>query len=615
MILSRVWYVLLGVAVAVSLYVVYVAVGQFNRQTTRALKEGLASDSQTVEWALKIDARRRLDALLVGSVDASLQQALVAASTAKDGRVPDRSRADAKKALSSINESMAADWRDDALFAVDRDGRVIAQMGYDVVGGNDEFELGGYPAVNDALHGWLRDDVWLFGSRVYVVVARPVEYDATQRPAGAIVGLREVNKRFVDDLAKRTRTNLAFYAAGRPVAAASGVEGFDEEKLDTIAHDLKSIDDKSYGDAGRTDARIVNDDLGVLYARLPGDVWSLGGGFAVLRGRTELAGPMGFLGSADDKDKANVPWLLLLGVVVLAAAGGIGLTYVEHETPLNELLMQSGRMKAGLMETLQVARFRGGYRLAAQGINEGVERAIEKAGGVTRKPADLESILGPTPAQPAMSAFSFPNADADAPSPALSLAPPALAPSSPAPSPLAPSAPPAGPPGPPPPPVPSRSPGAVGGFTSGNNVGSSALPRAAAATSAGWPPPAPAPSTPPAMAGQPAGRGFTPLSGVPQSDDDDATMVGAVPAELLAKATGDGATADETAEWLSVYDDFVRTKRQCGEPVDGLTFEKFSHTLKKNRDALIQRHACKRVRFSVYVKDGRASLKAAPVKD
>ena len=69
MILSRVWYVLLGLAVAVAMYVVYVAVGQFDRQATRSLKEGLASDSQTVEWALKIDTRRRLDALLVGSVD------------------------------------------------------------------------------------------------------------------------------------------------------------------------------------------------------------------------------------------------------------------------------------------------------------------------------------------------------------------------------------------------------------------------------------------------------------------------------------------------------------------------------------------------------------------
>ena len=42
MILSRVWYVLLGLAVAACLYVVFIAVGQYERQTTRALKEGLA---------------------------------------------------------------------------------------------------------------------------------------------------------------------------------------------------------------------------------------------------------------------------------------------------------------------------------------------------------------------------------------------------------------------------------------------------------------------------------------------------------------------------------------------------------------------------------------------
>src|SRR5580700_5402178 len=105
MILSRVWYVLLGVAVGVALYTVFVAVGQYNRQNALALKEGLASDSQTVEWALKIDARRRLDALLPGSVDASLQQALVAANGSKDGKGVDKPRADAKKALNAINEA------------------------------------------------------------------------------------------------------------------------------------------------------------------------------------------------------------------------------------------------------------------------------------------------------------------------------------------------------------------------------------------------------------------------------------------------------------------------------------------------------------------------------
>jgi hypothetical protein len=100
-------------------------------------------------------------------------------------------------------------------------------------------------------------------------------------------------------------------------------------------------------------------------------------------------------------------------------------------------------------------------------------------------------------------------------------------------------------------------------------------------------------------------------------EEGEATMVAAIPREVLQQATGEhnSAATEEGAEWLGVYEDFLRTKRQCNEPTDGLTFEKFQHTLRKNRDALIQRHGCKRVKFSVYVKDGKASLKATPVRD
>jgi hypothetical protein len=583
MILSRVWYVLLGLAVAVALYVVYVAAGQHNRQATLALKEGLASDSQTVEWALKIDARRRLDALLAGSVDATLQQALVAANGTKDGRLPEKAKTDARKAMVAVSDNISADWRGDAMFAVDREGHVIAEVGYDSA--PEDFELGGYPVVNDALHGWLRDDVWVLGSKMYIVVARPVEYDATQRPAGAIVGLKEVNRRFADDLAKRTRTNIAFYASGARVAGGVGVDGFDPEKLDAVGNDLKNVDDKTYADAGRSDARMLSDDLGATYARLAGDAWSLGGGFAVVRGKTSLAGPFGFLTGADDKDKANVPWALLVGVALLAAIIGILLTLLEHGQPLHELVMQANRLKTGAMDGLQVARFRGAYRLAAQGINDGIERAIEKAGGVTRKPADLESILGPAPAQPSMSAFSFPLADS---SPALG-------------SPGAsPGQPPQGP----------------------SFVVPPARPAAGlvpAAQASPLPKPQPAAGSPPSRPGPPP-PAFKPPTATPalsedSAQDDDATLIGAVPAELLAQATGETrAVADDTAEWAAVYEEFIRTKRQCGESTDGLTFEKFSNTLKKNRDALIARHGSQRVRFSVYVKEGRASLKATPVR-
>jgi hypothetical protein len=611
MILSRVWYVLLGAAVAVALYVVYVAVGQYNRQTTLALKAGLASDSQTVDWALKIDARRRLDALLAGSVDPALQQSLVLANGAKDGKAPDKAKADARKALVSVSENIPADWRDDALFAVDREGHVVAQVGYDAIAGNDDFELGGYPAVNDALHGWFRDDVWVLGSKLYVVVARPVEYDVATRPAGAIVGLKEVSKKFADDLAKRTRTSVAFYASGQRMAGGVGVEGFDEEKLDAVSNDLKNVVDKTYGDTGRSDVRMFSEDLGAMYARLPGDAYALGSGFAVVRSKTAIAGPMGFLSTADDKDKANVPWLLLVAVVAVAAFVGILLTVLEHTAPLNELVMQADRLKTGIMDGLQVARFRGAYRLAAQSLNQGMERAIEKAGGVTRKPADLESILGPAPAQPSMSAFSFPMADGTAipQVPPAAPAAPAAAPAASGPAPGAvnppaprivpqtisketppvsvPTVPSSGGRAPPPPSRPQPMPAAGR---------APAVPAPASMASAPKPPPAPAPE--------------------PENDgDEDATMVGAVPAELMAQATGESRAAEEGTEWLSVYEDFLRTKKQCGELTDGLTFDKFASTLKKNRDALMQRHGCKRVKFSVYVKEGRASLKATPVRE
>ena len=76
-----------------------------------------------------------------------------------------------------------------------------------------------------------------------------------------------------------------------------------------------------------------------------------------------------------------------------------------------------------------------------------------------------------------------------------------------------------------------------------------------------------------------------------------------------------GSGPPDESEWRGVFDDFVALKQQCGENLDGFTFEKFQTTLRKNRDALVQRHGAKRVKFSVYVKDGRAALKANPIKE
>ncbi|MBX3252387.1 MAG: cell division protein FtsK, partial [Myxococcales bacterium] len=85
-----------------------------------------------------------------------------------------------------------------------------------------------------------------------------------------------------------------------------------------------------------------------------------------------------------------------------------------------------------------------------------------------------------------------------------------------------------------------------------------------------------------------------------------------VPQELLAAAAE---ANEEEAHFKEVFDQFVALKQECGEPTAGLTLDKFKQTLRKNRDAILAKHGAKSVRFTVYKKDGKAALKATPVKD
>ena len=81
--------------------------------------------------------------------------------------------------------------------------------------------------------------------------------------------------------------------------------------------------------------------------------------------------------------------------------------------------------------------------------------------------------------------------------------------------------------------------------------------------------------------------------------------------------SGPSAAADGPVDpyFKSVFDQFVSVKQQCNESTTGLTYQKFSEKLVKNRDDLKSKTGCKEVRFTVYVKDGKAALKATPVKD
>ncbi|MBK8999887.1 MAG: hypothetical protein IPM35_29575 [Myxococcales bacterium] len=552
MLLSRFWYVVLGLLLGVAAFVLFLAAGMYNRVGARAMGEALSSDAQVVSWYLGNDARQRSAQLIAFALEPDVGKFLQKSSDS-DAKVPDEARDKVGAALRAVNAKIPPEFAFDAVFAVDTHGRVVAHVGYEQAAGMEDFELGGYPVVADALHGFIRDDTLVL-DRIYRVVTRPVEVEAGSMPAGAIVGARIIDDKFARELSSRTGAAVAFYTKGQRVAAGAP-EDFDKAQLDQIVSDLANIEgDADYAEKGRSGIRTIGGlGLGVQYTRLPGEAWELGAGYAVGRLPARVDGPLGFFKQADDKDKKGVPVPLVAGIVLGAMALGLIFSIFEHSRPLGIFRREAAKMAKGEVDQLAPSKFRGIYRKIASDLNDGVDKVAAK-GGVPRRAADLQQVLGDLPAEPQMSAFSFPGDPAAAP----------------------PSGPGSGPISLEPEPVLASQPS------------SPRLPK---------PPPRPGGAPPPPRAATPAAA--------------PAAMETTLPSNVEIAAS---AGAGEAAEWRAVYQDFVALKQQCGENIEGFTYEKFEQTLKKNRDALVQRHGAAKVKFSVYVKDGKAALKASPIK-
>src|SRR5258705_8239241 len=222
---SRFWYAVMALALGAVLFVLFLASAMYDRASVRAMGEALAGDSQVVASYLRDDARKRSTALIAPSLDEDIR-AHLGKSSASAEKIPAESKEKVRTALRKQFNAIAPDQKFDALFAVDQAGRVVGQVGFDQASGIENFELGGYPVVADALHGWVRDDSWVLGNRIYRVIALPVEHDVTLAPAGALVGVRILDDTFARDLTKRTGAAIGFYANGARVSSGAP-EGFD----------------------------------------------------------------------------------------------------------------------------------------------------------------------------------------------------------------------------------------------------------------------------------------------------------------------------------------------------------------------------------------------------
>jgi hypothetical protein len=119
------------------------------------------------------------------------------------------------------------------------------------------------------------------------------------------------------------------------------------------------------------------------------------------------------------------------------------------------------------------------------------------------------------------------------------------------------------------------------------------------------------PAAPPAAASFDGGRtlmGFGAFGGVPPTQAPQAPEV-ASPAVPSAPPAPD----DPLASVLpALHERFLAVRRECAESTDDVTFDRFARKVRRVREELMEQHRCDEVQFEVYVRAGRATLKAVP---
>jgi hypothetical protein len=586
-----------------------------SREAEFQLEEQLRRDRIEAELWLRLDARLRLDALASVAIEPEVRQTL-RSSSGHFGTPAVATRKRLSQKLNTLNAKLE-EGKGDMVFAVDTEGEVVATLDKDAMASE---RLDKMPLVRDALRGFMRDDVWVYNGEVFRMAARPV-FDGG-RYVGAIVHGMVVG----DDLARRLGSKLpnasvVFFFRDRLIGAhVGGAKAPSSAELKNglpaaVAKMGSEEGSVEIGERSRASASLVRGEaahaqVGYIIGR-KGSTVGLGGLFA----------------NTFKEDVSSLPWLAVIGIPLLLLLLGLFLLYLEHDKAVGILSKSSQSLAKNELSSLPEGDLRRHYRKIAENFNVALRAGVGfKEGRAERASVDLDQILNTTRDSADSGYFGFGEEAPTAKQVSLDPepekkpvgTPPKMAPIKPAPASGA--KPEAGVPTAPPQGTPTARPN--GTATARPQHAPSSRPKRAPSS---WPARAPSSRYPAAATVRHAEEGVTPAPDDPPTrpnailddyagvDDPEAnTQIKHVPQSLL-EASAPAAQGDET-HFREVFDQFVTTQKECGASVNGLTFDKFVRKLHAARDQVMKRHNAPSVRFTVYVKEGRAALKASPVK-
>jgi hypothetical protein len=662
---SKTWFLLVALVGALAIAVAMLATRPLQRDLEHETGARLERAQHSASLLLKVNARKWIDTAAQVATDAVLVEALEQATKgpADLGLV----HKTVQERLRYFNDKMKVD----LVWATDARGRVIARAGLDEQAYKDGIE--GFPLVADALRGYRGDDTWSLSGKLYRVAASPVI--ARDHYAGSLVVGQEVAGELAQSMKRVLDVDVAFLLRGRVLAASAQLPLLGQLPLVVDQHfDEMAANGRSAPVAVDQDGEgfLI---VAAPFAGEAEDHKAAYALIVPRRPPVTFAYLTSQLLATDPKTLPWMQLAPLGGGLLLALIIGFVLMRVEAIGPSKRLAREAQSLARGDITRLDDDKHPGRFGTVARAVNTTLDRlgssprmtvSPPRDGGFGSRPepfAAREPRPEPFAPRPEPRGDNGPPAFAARPDPFAPRAAPPVPPVPPFPAMQQTESEPQSvpefenratnararaPEAPPPMPLLSDEQPLDTSELRQTSV-RSADARGSVSTSA------PSALTLEADAPgrtdtEPTNMGpdfvespsevFTPIthkvqsprpmsapqglsaagSSVQKDPFDDQTAV-ASPTEALLRAAREVSQVAPApppedpleVEFRQVYRDFIETKQACGEPTEGITFDKFAGKLRSNRQQLITRYACKTVKFQVYVKDGKAALKATPV--
>ncbi len=605
--LTKLWLFLLSLLCGLAALLVVALDPELQRREIATQSQAVARAQKISSQFLENQAQKLVQTAVQLSTDAVLQESL--SQLARSQGEPAILHETAQTALRRVTASLSLSFA----LVTDLRGHVLSRVGQDEAVYGDP--LDGLPAVEAALRGYRLDDLWLFQGALYRIAAVPViaQGGAAQghdRYVGVLVIARVLGSDLLAQMGQLTGVQGAFVARGQILAHSLSSVGKGTVFLGQPDGGMALSSEAlllARRNLATPDGVVRDGDQFLAFVDLPGTAAGAISGPAAASTKSEQ-GALLVLSSRGGSGRilplvlreslrqglAPVTLAVLLGAVLLLYVLGLGV--VGSESRLLALSQGSRRGSRPTSTGAEPSR-------SEPEIRQAEPRPVD------RSPTSPTEERAPEPA-PAVPPRSSPPAAGVS----LPYAPPPSTQSprmTPPPSTQSPRM---------TPPPSTQSP-----RTTPPPLSSTRTPPPALAlqedTSTPLPPPLPqrsdwgSPEDLPSDSQRELAGAYdhtdlglsdaaeTRAAPLPQpSSNFEPTVVAAAP---------NGAT-DPDVTFYQVFQEYVQARERCRESVEGLSYEQFRKRLADSRATIIREHGCVSVEFHVYVKDGRAALKAVP---